>query len=41
MWAVHLCLQIFSVSTCCCIPTALPLIFFWLRAETRAWFGVR
>ena len=38
-WVYHLVLIGFCMSSCACIPIGLPLLLFWTKPETRAWFG--
>ena len=38
-WGIHAVLIAFSFMTCCCMPLSAILLFFWLKPETRYWFG--
>ena len=38
-WIYHLVLIGIGMTSCCCIPAAIPLIIYWLKPETQAWFG--
>ncbi len=38
-WTLGIILLALSIPTCCCVPVSLPLLFFWIRPETRAYFG--
>jgi hypothetical protein len=38
-WMVHLVLIALGLASCCALPASIPLLVFWLRPETQAWFG--
>lgn len=37
-WIYHLILIALGMTSCCCLPVCIPLLIFWIRPETRAWF---
>ncbi len=39
-WYLHLVLMILGCTSCACLPFGVPLIVYWLRPETKAWYGV-
>jgi hypothetical protein len=38
-WTYHLVLICIGLTSACCIPVSLPLLIFWLKPETKAYFG--
>ena len=38
-WIYHLVLIAIGLSSCCFWPATIPLMIFWLKAETQRWFG--
>lgn len=38
-WTYHLVLICIGLTSACCIPIALPLLIYWLKPETKAYFG--
>lgn len=38
-WVAHLINHIVGIIECCCLPMALPLLLFWMRADVRAMYG--
>ena len=38
-WTFHLVLIALSGTSACCIPVCIPLVIFWLKPETKAFFG--
>ncbi len=38
-WTYHLVLICLGLTSACCIPICLPLLIFWLKPETKAFFG--
>lgn len=38
-WIYHLVLIAIGMTSACCIPFSVPLLVFWLKTETRAYFG--
>jgi hypothetical protein len=39
-WIVNVVLMGLSASSCLCLPAAIPLIIFWLKPETKRWYGM-
>ena len=40
-WVVHLVLIALGLTSCCTLPASVPLLVWWLKPETQAWFGRR
>ena len=38
-WVVGIVAIAFALSSCCCVPVAVPLLIYWLKPETKAYFG--
>jgi hypothetical protein len=38
-WIYHLVLICFGLTSACCMLASIPLLIFWLRPETKAYFG--
>lgn len=38
-WTYHIVLICLGLSSACFIPICVPLLVFWLRPETKAYFG--
>lgn len=38
-WTYHLVLICFGLTSACCLLASVPLLIFWLRPETKAYFG--
>ena len=38
-WVVGIVMMAISMSSCCFLPFAIPLLIYWLKPETRAYFG--
>jgi hypothetical protein len=38
-WTFHLVLIALSGTSACCIPICIPLVIYWLKPETKAFFG--
>ncbi len=38
VWIYHLVLIGLTMTSCACLPFAIPLIIFWLKPETKAYF---
>jgi hypothetical protein len=38
-WTFHLVLIGLAATSACCTPVAIPLFIFWLKPETKAFFG--
>ncbi len=41
VWAYKLVTICLSLTSCCCLPAAIPLLIFWLRPEVRQYYGLR
>jgi hypothetical protein len=39
VWIYGIVLIAIGFSSPCCIPASVPLLFFWLKPETRVYFG--
>jgi hypothetical protein len=39
-WYYHLALIALGLTSACCLPACGALIFYWLKPETKAFFGV-
>jgi hypothetical protein len=39
VWVLHVVLIALGMTSCACIPATVPLLIFWIRPETQAWFG--
>jgi hypothetical protein len=40
-WVCHLILICIGLTICYCIPFCIPLLIFWVKPETRAFFNMR
>jgi hypothetical protein len=38
-WIYHLVLICFGFTSLCCMAASIPLLIFWLKPETKAYFG--
>ncbi|MBN2369790.1 MAG: hypothetical protein JXO72_04830 [Vicinamibacteria bacterium] len=38
-WIYHLVLIAIGMTSPCCMPASIPLLIFWLKQETREYFG--
>ncbi|MCB1023950.1 MAG: hypothetical protein KDB79_06165 [Acidobacteria bacterium] len=38
-WIVGIVMIAFGMTSCCFLPATLPLLIFWLKPETKAFFG--
>ena len=38
-WILHIVLIAVGLTSACCIPAALPLLIYWLKPETKVFFG--
>lgn len=38
-WLYHLALIGIGMTSCACLPFALPLLIFWIRPEVQAYYG--
>ncbi len=39
VWYLHLGLICLGFTSCACLPVCIPLIIYWLKPETKAWYG--
>jgi MFS family permease len=39
-WIVNVVLMGLSGTSCMCMPMAIPLLVFWLKPETKRWYGM-
>ncbi len=39
VWIFHLVLICLGMTSACCLPATVPLLIFWIKAETKSWFG--
>jgi hypothetical protein len=39
VWIYHLVLITVGMTSACCLPACIALLVFWLKPETRAYFG--
>ena len=39
VWIYHLALICLGLTSPCCLPVCLPLLIFWIKPETRVFFG--
>ena len=40
-WVYHVTLIALSLTSCACVPFAVPLLVLWIAPEVQAWFGRR
>jgi hypothetical protein len=38
-WTYHIVLIALGMTSCACLPFTVPLLIFWIRPDTQAWFG--
>jgi len=38
-WVYHLVVICFGFLSCCFWPMSIPLLIYWLKSETKRWFG--
>ncbi len=38
-WTYHLVLICLGLTSACCIPVSLPLLIYWMKPETKTYFG--
>jgi hypothetical protein len=38
-WVYHIVLIAIGMTSACCVPVCIPLLIFWFKDETKAWFG--
>jgi hypothetical protein len=39
VWIYHMILICIGFTSACCLPAAIPLFIYWLKPETKAYFG--
>ena len=39
VWIYHIALIALTMTSCACLPFALPLLIFWIDPGVQAWFG--
>jgi hypothetical protein len=39
VWIYDLVLICLGLTSCACLPITIPLLIFWLKPETKLWFG--
>jgi hypothetical protein len=39
VWIFDLVLICLGLTSCACLPATIPLLIFWLKPETKRWFG--
>ena len=39
VWVYDLVLICLGLTSCACLPITIPLLIFWLKPETKVWFG--
>ena len=39
VWIYHLVVVCFGFLSCCFWPMSIPLLIFWLKPETKLWYG--
>ena len=39
VWILHIVLIAIGMTSCACLPATVPLLVFWIRPETQAWFA--
>jgi hypothetical protein len=39
VWVYHLVLICIGLTSVCCIPVCIPLLIYWLKPETKRYFG--
>lgn len=38
-WIYGIVMICFSMTSCCCLPASIPLLLFWIKPETKLFFG--
>jgi cell division protein FtsW (lipid II flippase) len=38
-WIVGMVLICIGLTSCCCLPATIPLLIFWIKPETKTYFG--
>lgn len=39
VWIYDLVLIALGLTSVCCMPATIPLLIFWIKSETKVWFG--
>jgi hypothetical protein len=39
VWIYNMVLICLGLTSMCCLPATIPLLIFWLKPETKLWFG--
>jgi len=39
VWVYNLVLICIGMTSCCCLPATIPLLIYWIKPETKAWFN--
>jgi len=39
-WYLNMVLICLGFTSCACLPFCIPLVIYWLKPETKAWYGV-
>jgi MFS family permease len=39
VWVYNLVGICVGLTSCCCLPAAVPLLIYWIKPETKAWFN--
>jgi len=39
-WVYALVLICLGLTSVCCLPATIPLLVFWIKPQTKAWYGV-
>jgi hypothetical protein len=39
VWIYHLVLIAIGMTSACCLPACVPLLIYWIRPETKAYYG--
>jgi hypothetical protein len=39
VWVYDLVLICLGLTSICCLPATIPLLIFWMKPETKMWFG--
>lgn len=37
-WTYNLVLICLGLTSCCCLPTNIPLLIYWIRADCKRWY---
>jgi hypothetical protein len=39
-WIINVVLIGLGMMSCCCVPASVPLLIFWIKPETKRWYGM-